>query len=171
MRRSKKLLLVLTMAATFTLSTIGVFAHGLHYENEGTVFSVTYDDGTPTKNAVVLVYDEAGNQIHEGKTDENGSFEYGEIDGAAKLLVNDGNGHQAEYEMETPVVVAEKTEKDNKEEAPAEKEKTEEVKEEVAEEKVKETQDNSKIITVVIVLVALGAIAGVFYARNKKVNK
>lgn len=163
MKKLKKLLLLLTMASVFTLNTTGVFAHGIHHHNEGTVFSVEYDDGEPVKNAVVLVYDKSGEQIHEGKTDEDGCFDYGQIDGAAKLVANDGNGHQAEFEMDT-LAVTENIEKTSEE-------TTEELTAEKTESEVEESQDNSKIVTVVIVLVALGAIAGVFYARNKKVNK
>ncbi len=64
--------------------------------------------GRKAKNATVLVYDEEGNQLMEGKTDEQGefSFKVPEKKTGLKIVLKASMGHMAEWKIPTAEITA-----------------------------------------------------------------
>jgi len=82
-----------------------IFAHKINvftYKEGNKIFVEGYfQDGVPTKNSVVEIYNEEGEKIIEGKTNSEGVFSF-DIPNAKKIKVvlNADMGHKAETEME-----------------------------------------------------------------------
>ena len=76
---------------------ISAYADGGIIEGE-----IGFSNGDVASNAVVEVFDDAGNKIGETKTDEDGVFHYTPTEKAAlNFKSNLGAGHIANYHMET----------------------------------------------------------------------
>lgn len=83
-------------------------AHNVLVESlGGTYLLYSYSDGTLVKGAKIIIQDENGEALGADKTTSEGLYNYAEYEGtAAKIIMNDGEGHVAEYEVpdETPPV-------------------------------------------------------------------
>ena len=106
--------LLLLMAASV------VFAHKVNifaYVEGNTVYTESYfPDGTKVKDGVVQVYDSQGTKLLEGKTDENGEFNFKPSrKDDLKIVLLASMGHKNTYTLsvdELPdIIVAEKTQK------------------------------------------------------------
>ena len=108
----KKLLFFFLFLAGF------IFAHKINvftYKEGNKIFVEGYfQDGSPTKNSVIEIYNEKGEKIIEGKTNSEGIFSF-DIPNAKKIKVvlNADMGHKAETEMELQKEEI-KTQKENK---------------------------------------------------------
>ncbi|MEM5831426.1 MAG: hypothetical protein QXO40_04440 [Candidatus Aenigmatarchaeota archaeon] len=85
----------------FLLFSNLVFPHKVNifaYKEGNKIFVEGYfPDGRPLKNSVVTIYDEKGNKIIEGKTDENGIFSFTMPDvNKIKIVLTGDEGHKAE---------------------------------------------------------------------------
>lgn len=86
----------------FFLLSINLFAHRVdvfpYIENGEIVVEGYFSDGTPTKNAKVEIFNEKGNKIKEGKTDEKGVFSFPVPESASrlKIVLEASMGHRAE---------------------------------------------------------------------------
>ncbi len=106
--------LLLLMAASV------VFAHKVNifaYVEGDTVYTESYfPDGTKVKDGVVQVYDSQGTKLLEGKTDENGEFNFKPFrKDDLKIVLLASMGHKNTYTLsvdELPdIIVAEKPQK------------------------------------------------------------
>jgi nickel transport protein len=82
-----------------------IFAHKINiftYKEGNKIFVEGYfQDGSPTKNAVIEIYNEKAEKIIEGKTDLEGIFSFDIPDAKKiKVVLNADMGHRAETEME-----------------------------------------------------------------------
>jgi len=84
------------------LSSINLFAHRVdifpYIENGKIVVEGYFSDGTPARNSKVKIYNENGEKIAEGKTDEKGicSFPIPENTDRLKISLIAGMGHRTE---------------------------------------------------------------------------
>jgi len=98
---SVRAILVL-VAASLILASGVTSAHRLYIKHKiGTVeIEAFFGGGTPCRDAAVRVYDDAGNLLLEGKTDEDGKFNFTPVIGIAsyKVVVEATHmpGHRAE---------------------------------------------------------------------------
>ncbi len=95
---SRTLLSITILAAlVLILPASTVFAHHMFIEpvEEGKV-QVVFDNGSPARQAEVVVYNEEDEEITRGDVDRDGNFSYPAED-AAMLVAEDNFGHRAEY--------------------------------------------------------------------------
>jgi len=84
------------------LSSINLFAHRVdvfpYIENGKIVVEGYFSDGTPARNSKVEIYNEKGEKITEGKTNEKGfcSFPIPENSQRLKIVLIASMGHRAE---------------------------------------------------------------------------
>ena len=84
----------------FCLASIASAHAALAESAGGTLVKFMFSDGTTVKGARIIVYDANQEQIGKGKVDKEGIFDYAENAGtAAKLYMNDGEGHSVTYEI------------------------------------------------------------------------
>jgi len=106
------LLVVMTGFASFA-HKVNIFA----YVEGDTVYTESYfPDGTKVKDGVVQVYDSQGNKLLEGKTDENGQFNFEPPrKDDLKIVLVASMGHKNSYTLSTDelpdIIVAEKPQK------------------------------------------------------------
>ena len=92
------------------------FAHKVHifaYTEGGTVYTESYfPDGTKVEGGVVEVYDSEGTKLLEGKTDENGEFNFEPPNkDHLKIVLVASMGHKNSYTLsadELPAIIAAK---------------------------------------------------------------
>jgi nickel transport protein len=98
---------LLSMAA-ICLVTVQAQAHKVnlfaYVEGDKVVVEGYFSAKSKAQDCVVEVYDETGKKIHQGKTDQNGtySFKLAELQaytGALKIVLEAGMGHKAEYTL------------------------------------------------------------------------
>jgi len=116
-----KLLIGFVFLSSLLLMTASVvFAHKVNifaYVQEGTVYTESYfPDGTKVKEGVVQVYDSQGTKLLEGKTNENGEFNFKPPKkDNLKIVLLASMGHKNTYTLsadELPdIIAAEKPEK------------------------------------------------------------
>ncbi len=88
------MILIISLSPPLWAHKVNVFA----YVEGGKVYTESYfSDGTPCKKSKIEVYDQSGNKILEGITDEKGNFSFpvpgkGEI----KIVLLASMGHRAE---------------------------------------------------------------------------
>lgn len=99
-----KLTLLISLLAIILAFSLPVFAHKIilyaYIEGDQIIAEGGFGDGSPAKNAEITVYNQAGDLLASGKTDENGISEITipqKTD--LKLKMNAGMGHQAEYSL------------------------------------------------------------------------
>lgn len=164
MKHVRKMMFVFVLALTLCLGmSMAAFAHQLIIEPlGGTYVSFSYSDGTPCKGAKIIVQDESGETLGTSKTTKEGYYDYAEYEGtAAKLIMNDGEGHVGEYEIpaETPAI----TDKTPIAEDAATTDTTA-----AAEETTSSASGSKNMVGVVLVVVVLVAVAALFAKRTKK---
>ncbi len=97
-----------------TLSALPLFAHKVSvfaYVENGTIYTESYfPDGKPATNSKIEVYNSEGRLIQEGRTDENGNYEF-KIPAVEDLtIVLDASmGHRAEYALKSDELAGQKT--------------------------------------------------------------
>ncbi|MCM8786076.1 MAG: hypothetical protein NC827_03840 [Candidatus Omnitrophica bacterium] len=95
----KKIILIfLTLTFSLLAHKINIFS----YKESGKIFIEGYfSDGKPCKNSKVIVFDQNGEKIIEGKTDEAGIFSFDIPDKSRiKIVLYADMGHQVETEMQ-----------------------------------------------------------------------
>ncbi|MFW6006403.1 MAG: hypothetical protein ACOCQ5_00325 [Halanaerobiales bacterium] len=96
------LVIIWTLILGFT--TFPVIAHDIHIQVhlDGDLITVEghFEKDSPVENGEVKVYDDKGNLIEEGTTDENGIYEF-EVDTRTDMdiVLEDDLGHHTEYEL------------------------------------------------------------------------
>lgn len=107
----KQLARILTLTAVLALCAGMLLTASAHNAVAdplgGTYVRFSYSDGTPIKGAKIVVQDAGGASLGAGKTTSEGIYDYAEYEGtAARIIMNDGEGHAVEYEVpeETPPV-------------------------------------------------------------------
>jgi len=154
-------LMVSLLACTGMLLTTAAAHSCLATELGGTYVQFSYSDGTLIKGAKIIVQDAAGETLGTDKTNSNGVYNYADYaDTAAKVIMNDGEGHVFEYEVpdEIPPVTDQTPVEDDA--APAETEP--------AAAPAGGGMSAGTIAAVVVVVVAAVAIAVLFSKRGKK---
>lgn len=115
MNRINKGFVFLLAIIMITVSSLPVFAHALFLTlEEPGVLKAEYDGGGFSPRMEVVVYDKDDNELARGNVDEEGLFHFDEDLAAHHASVDDGMGHNAEWEtgvVETtipklPVVLA-----------------------------------------------------------------
>ncbi|UMZ72688.1 hypothetical protein [Natranaerofaba carboxydovora] len=99
----KKLLCLAIIILFFFVNQQEVYAHRMLIdllEDERGVLQLIYDDGTVAPNATVKMYDEDGNVLSEGTTDEDGYFSYSNPGNVEEVVADDGLGHRARINYE-----------------------------------------------------------------------
>ncbi|MCR4963719.1 MAG: hypothetical protein K6B40_07565 [Firmicutes bacterium] len=102
MKKSIQLTLVLLLAAVLVLGlSAAAWAHACVVEELGGAYlQFSYSDGTAMNGAKVIIQDAGGATLGTDKTSREGVYSYEEFAGqAAKVVVNDGEGHVVEYEV------------------------------------------------------------------------
>ena len=180
MKRIPRTILTLALAVILCMSLcMAAFAHSLTIESlGGTYVSFCYSDGTPCKGAKIIVQDASGAALGSGKTTSQGIYNYAEYEGtAAKIVMNDGEGHVGEYEV--PAVTPEVTDRTPVEKtgdaaaaAPADTGENADASASTAEESAAPASSGGMsagtIAAVVVVVVALLAIAFLAAKRSRK---
>jgi nickel transport protein len=106
---NKKTVLI---AVLVFLCTAAVYAHRITVfgwvEGDTVYLEGNFSGGTKPKDAVIQVFDPDENLLHEGRTDENGeyNFKVPKIS-TLKVLINAGAGHQATCEIREEEIKAE----------------------------------------------------------------
>lgn len=166
-RKIKKMMVIVLTMMTLCCASITAFAHSCSCtELGGTYLLFAYSDGTVVKGGKIIIQDENGDTIATSKTDRDGIYNYEEyVDTAAKIVMNDGEGHVAEYEIpdEIPPVTDQTPVKS---EEPAQTNAAQET--EPAEAPVSGGMNAGTIAAVVIVVAALIAVAVLFSKKGKK---
>lgn len=110
-----KLLISLAFLALLLLIPASVvFAHKVNifaYQEADTVYTESYfSDGTKVKDGIVEVYDRQGTKLLEGKTDENGEFDFKLLKkDDLKIVLLTSLGHKNSYTLsvdELPDIIA-----------------------------------------------------------------
>ncbi|RAK10583.1 nickel transport protein [Halanaerobium saccharolyticum] len=100
----KKLVIFISLVAIFLSFSLPVFAHRVilyaYVEGNKIIAEGAFGDGSPAKDAEIMVYNKQGELLAEAKTNENGICEI-EIPKKTDLEIkmNAGMGHQAEYAL------------------------------------------------------------------------
>ena len=99
----KKLMCIAMIIFFFFVNQQEVYAHRMLIdllEDERGVLQVKYDDGTVAPNAAVKMYDEDGDIVKEGTTNEDGYFNYSSPGNVEEVVADDGLGHRARTKYE-----------------------------------------------------------------------
>ena len=145
------LALLLTIAATLCITAL---AHEpIVKEVEPGKLHFFFDDGSPMSEAFITVYTKAGEQIATAQADADGYFVYTSYEGAGKISGGDASGHLVFFNIKTPVAQETAPEADSDTPEP---------------QTPAQGEDTNRQLTIVAVLTALGVIAFVSYANNKK---
>jgi nickel transport protein len=100
-------LIVLIIVSVFLMPSVA-HSHKVNifaYAEDGRIFTESYfNDGSPCNGSMIQVYDKEGNEILQGKTDEEGNFSFKVPNNIPKktdlkIVLTASMGHRAEYLM------------------------------------------------------------------------
>ncbi|UJL45250.1 hypothetical protein KFZ58_12615 [Virgibacillus sp. NKC19-16] len=99
---NKKVILFAVICVCLCFSTLfhpqAAFAHRMVIEQvEDGLVHVRYDDGASAGLAIVSAFDEDGELLDEGETDEDGYFHYEKGLDVHRFAADDGMGHRATF--------------------------------------------------------------------------
>jgi nickel transport protein len=105
--RNKMGLLITLFATAFTISALFVGSASAHkfvvtawVEGDMVYVESGFSDGSPAKNAETVVFDDQGNSLIEGQTNEYGEYSFKVPKKTAmRVVVKAGMGHQGESEI------------------------------------------------------------------------
>ncbi len=103
--KNKLYLILIFIFLIIIMMDVSVFAHKVNifaYIEGGKIYTESYfNDGKKCIDSKIEVFDNRGNKLLEGLTDEEGefSFEVPSEDGDLKIVLTAGMGHRAEYSI------------------------------------------------------------------------